>query len=204
VGGWIGLGRAQLWIPRAWTDEAHRELLTVQLARRYAQFVSRARRRGLVRAALWPATGVALFAPLLPWSFGDLTFWLALPAVSTLWSFVAVLVLPSVSRPVVYSADAAAAARLGSEPVVRAVRQLDAWQDDEPVRSPGLEFIFHPVPAVANRERALKRHAHASLGGGHQQTRLTLYASLASASLLGRMVHCNIGRPSLWVIYPGD
>ena len=204
VGGWVGLLKPQLWIPRAWTGEEHRELLSVQLARRYAQFSGGARRRALWRAVAWPATGVALFAPLLPWAWTDPTLWLALPAMSTLWTFAAVLLLPSLSRPVVYSADAAAAARLGVEPVLRAVRQLDAWQDDEPHRSPGVEFIFHPVPSRGNRERALLNRRRPTLGGAHQQTRLTLFASLSGLGLLGRAVHCNIGRPSLWVVYPGD
>lgn len=204
VGGWIGVAKPTLWVPAAWTDEAHRELLTVQLARRQVQFASGARRRGVLRAALWPALGVLLVAPLLPWAPTDAAFWLALPAVSTLWMFLGVLLLPSLSRPVVYSADAVAAARLGREPVQRALRQLDAWQDDEPERSPGVEFTFHPVPSRGNRERALSRAARRTLGGAHQLTRLSLFTSLAAGSLLGRVVHCNIGRPALWAVYPGD
>lgn len=204
VGGWVGLRRPVLWVPAPWTDEAYRELLTVQFARRQVQFASGARRRGLVRAAGWPALGVLLAAPLLPFAPTDAAFWLALPAVSTLWMFLGVLLLPSLSRPVVYSADAVAAARLGREPVQRALRQLDTWQDDEPERSPGVEFTFHPVPSRANRERALARAARRTLGGAHQLTRLSLFTSLAAGSLLGRVVHCNIGRPALWAVYPGD
>jgi hypothetical protein len=204
VGGWVGVGAPALWLPTRWTAPDHRDLLTVQLARRHAQFTSGARRRGLLRAAGWPALGVLLFAPLLPWTPMDAPFWLALPAVSTLWMFVGVLLLPSLSRPVVINADLVAAARLGRERVARAVQQLDAWQDDEPERAPGVEFVFHPVPSRGNRERALQRTPPRTLGGAHQLTRLSLYASLAGGSLLGRVVHCNIGRPSLWVVYPGD
>jgi len=204
VGGWIGLMKPQLWIPERWTEPDHQDLLDVQFARRHAQFTSGARRRALWRAVVWPVIGVALAAMVLPWSFSHSAMWLALPAVSTLWTFVAVLLLPSVSRPVVYSADAAAAKRLGAARVIAAIRQLDAWQDDEPERSPGVEFIFHPVPSRHNRERALSRGTRATFGGGHQQTRLTLFTSLASFALLGRVVHCNIGRPSLWAVYPGD
>ncbi len=204
VGGWVGLGKPQLWIPARWTSAEHRDLLAVQLVRRHAQFESGARRRALWRAVLWPALSLAVLVPLLPWSFTDNTLWLALPAVSTLWTFVAVLLLPSVSRPVVYNADRAAASRLGQSAVVRAIRQLDAWQDDEPERAPGVEFVFHPVPSRRNRERALQASRRGTLGGAHQQTRLTLFTSLASGSLLGRMVHCNIGRPALWMLYPGD
>ncbi len=204
VGGWVGVQAPTLWIPARWTAPGYRDLLAVQFARRHTQFTTGARRRGLLRAALWPVTGIALFAPLLPWSPGDAAFWLALPALSTLWTFVAVLLLPSLSRPVVYNADAVAAQRVGTSKVVAAIRQLDAWQDDEPERSPGVEFIFHPVPSRGNRERALSRAHRKTLGGGHQQTRLTLFTSLTAFGLLGRVVHCNIGRPELWVVYPGD
>lgn len=204
VGGWVGIRPVELWIPRAWTHEAHRELLTVQFTRRQAQFASGARRRGVLRAAMWPALGLALLLPLLPWSPADAAYWLALPAVSTLWMFVGVLLLPSLSRPIVYNADSVAAARLGRDTVARAVRQLDAWQDDEAERTPGVEFIFHPVPSRGNRERALQRTPQRTLGGAHQLTRLSLFSALAAGSLLGRVVHCNIGRPSLWAVYPGD
>lgn len=204
AGGWVGVRPVELWIPRAWTHEEHRELLTVQLTRRQAQFASGARRRGLFRAAMWPAFGLALLLPVLPWSPADAAYWLALPAVSTLWMFIGVLLLPSLSRPIVYNADSIAAARLGRDTVARAVRQLDAWQDDEAERSPGVEFIFHPVPSRGNRERALQRTPQRTLGGAHQLTRLSLFSALAAGSLLGRVVHCNIGRPSLWAVYPGD
>jgi hypothetical protein len=204
VGGWVGIRPVELWIPRSWTHEAQREVLTVQFARRQAQFASGARRRGIWRAAMWPAFGLALLLPLLPWTPADVAYWLALPAVSTLWMFVGVLLLPSLSRPIVYNADSIAAARLGRDTVARAVRQLDAWQDDEAERSPGVEFIFHPVPSRGNRERALQRTPQRTLGGAHQLTRLSLFSALAAGSLLGRVVHCNIGRPSLWAVYPGD
>ena len=204
VGGWIGVRRPVLWLPAHWTDAAHRDLLTVQLARRQVQRAGGARRRGLVRAAPWPGLGVLFGRSLLPFAPTSPAFWLALPAVSTLWMVVGVLLLPSFSRPVVYSADAVAAARLGRAAVQQALPTLDAWQDDELERTPGVEFVFHPVPSRGNRERALARAARRTLGGAHQLTRLSLYASLAGGSLLGRVVHCNIGRPTLWAVYPGD
>jgi hypothetical protein len=204
VGGWVGLVQPDLWVPAAWTDADHRALLVTQLVRRAAQRDTLAWQRGLVRAAAWPAIGVALLAPLLPWGWDDARLWLALPVAGTLWSFVAMLLLPTASRPTVYSADALAAAKLGVEPVIAAVRTLDGWQDDEPERSRLVEFVFHPVPSLGNRARALRQRRRPVLGGGHQQTRLTLYTSLAGFGLLGRMVHCAVGRPDLWVLYPGD
>jgi hypothetical protein len=204
VGGWVGWDRDALWIPAWWTQAEHADVLPVQLHRRLAQRQSYARRRGWWRAALWPALGLLLTAPLVPYAWSDTRLWLVLPALATLWSFVAVLVLPSVSRSAVHYADAVAARAIGVDTTVAVIRQLDAAQDDEPERSPVVETIFHPVPAANNRARRLRAGTTPPIGGGHQQTRLTLWASLATGSVLGRMVHCNIGRPSLWVVYPGD
>jgi hypothetical protein len=204
VGGWIGWDRHALWIPAWWTQPEHRALLRVQLHRRLAQRTSYARRRGWWRAALWPALGLLLTAPLLPYAWTDTRLWLVLPALSTLWSFVAVLLLPSVSRSAVYYADSVAARAEGVDTTIAVIARLDAAQDDEPERTPVVETIFHPVPSVSNRARRLRERTAPPMGGGHQQTRLTLFASLATGSLLGRMVHCNIGRPALWVVYPGD
>jgi hypothetical protein len=204
VGGWVGWAAGELWIPASWTQEENADLLTVQWHRRQAQRTSYARRRGWWRAALWAAVGLLLTAPLLPYGWSDARLWLLLPALATLWSFVAVLMLPSVSRAAVFYADAAAARALGTTRTVAAIEQLDAAQDDEPERTRVVEFIFHPVPSVGNRRRRLLMRRQPPFGGGHQQTRLTLFASLATGSVLGRMVHCNIGRPSLWVMYPGD
>ena len=204
VGGWIGALRPNLWIPVGWTDSDAETLRTVQWQRRAAQRRSGARMRGWWAAVLWPTLALWLTVSLVPFGWNDARLWLVLPAASTLWSFVAVLLLPSRSRPAVYHADAEAARVLGVDTTARAMAQLDVWQDDEPQRSELVETIFHPVPAVGNRLRRLREEVAAPNLGGHQQTRLTLLSSLVTGSVLGRAVHCNIGRPSLWVVYPGD
>lgn len=204
VGGWIGWSTHALWIPSWWTRAEHADLLLVQLYRRAAQRSSLARQRGWWRAAVWPAVGVLLTASIVPYSWQDARLWLLVPALGTLWSFLAVLLLPSMSRPAVHYADSMAARAVGTTRVMAAASRLDAAQDDEPERSALVEFIFHPVPSVSNRRRRLLTDRVPPIGGGHQQTRLTLFASLAAGSVLGRMVHCNIGRPGLWVVYPGD
>ncbi|MFT5478921.1 MAG: hypothetical protein ACI8Y8_004293 [Planctomycetota bacterium] len=76
-------------------------------------------------------------------------------------------------------------------------------QDDEPERSPGLETIFHPVPSVANRMRALTEPVPQKQGAWHL-ARIALYLSYAGVSLLPRAAHCNVGRPELWVYLPTD
>jgi len=179
-------------------------LRRVQWVRRGVQLKSGARMRGWWAAVLWPALGLWLSISLVPFAWDDARLWLALPAMSTLWSFVAVLLLPTLSRPAVYHADAEAARVVGVEHTAHVISQLDQWQDDEPERRPLVESIFHPVPSAGNRARRLHNDLTADNRGGHQQTRLPLLSSLVAGSVLGRVVHCNIGRPSLWVLYPGD
>jgi hypothetical protein len=204
VGGWLGALRPTLWIPARWTGSDMQTLRRVQWVRRSVQLRSGARMRGWWAAVLWPALGLWLSVSLLPFGWDDARLWLAVPAMSTLWSFVAVLLLPSVSRPAVYHADAEAARVVGVPDTAQSITQLDQWQDDEPERTALVESIFHPVPSAGNRARRLREEAAADNRGGHQQTRLTLLSSLATGSVLGRVVHCNIGRPALWVVYPGD
>ena len=40
--------------------------------------------------------------------------------------------------------------------------------------------------------------------GAHQATRLALYLSWACLGVLARAVHCNAGRPEVWVLLPSD
>lgn len=203
VGGWVGLFRPILWVPAHWAEPSRAGLLAVQFARRAHQRRSGARLRGVLGTLAWNAAGMLLVASLLPWGFAEARTFLVLPAAATLWSFLGVLVLPTPSRTAVYAADRAVAQALGTGAVTDAIATLDRWQDDEEERRPGVERVFHPVPSRGNRLRALAAAPAAGIGA-HQLTRTMLATTPATLSLLGRAVHCNIGRPSLWVVFPGD
>ena len=100
--------------------------------------------------------------------------------------------------------------------LANALARLDRWQDDEPERSPGVESVFHPIPSLAGRLRALERpHAtRAELASDPPLSapalstwhlaRTALVLSHAGLSLLPRAVHCNAGRPELWIWLPAD
>ena len=78
-------------------------------------------------------------------------------------------------------------------------------QDDEPDRSAQLESIFHPIPSVRRRIRALTSPQRSDpAGGAWNLARTALYLSHTGLSLLPRAVHCNVGRPELWVYLPTD
>ncbi len=40
--------------------------------------------------------------------------------------------------------------------------------------------------------------------GCRTAARVALYLCVAGLGLLGRVVHCNVGRPEAWVFVPGD
>jgi hypothetical protein len=119
----------------------------------------------------------------------------------TLWSFVGLLILPTVSRRAVAELDAYVRAAGVSETLAKATaRALDAHQDDESERLALVETIFHPIPSVRNRDHAAARPAP----GGWDAARTAVYLGLAGGGLLGRAVHCNCGRPALWAFLPVD
>jgi hypothetical protein len=162
------------------------------------------RLRGILVALLWNGTGVAVAA----WATGaDLAQEegiLTLIFGFTLWSFLGLLLLPSVSRPAVLATDRGLLAQGVSRAALEAyIVQTDRAQDDEPARAKWIERIFHPLPSVSVRRAALDR-GEAPSWGADEAARLTLYLSWAAAGLLCRAVHCNSGRPQFWVYLPRD
>jgi Zn-dependent protease with chaperone function len=120
----------------------------------------------------------------------------------TLASFLGLLVLPTPSRAGVHEADLAVRDSTAPEVLDRLLVRLDRLQDDEPSRSRAVETIFHPVPSVASRRRRLREGRR--VRGCWHAARMALPLSWAGLGLLGRAVHCNCGRPALWVMLPGD
>ena len=63
-----------------------------------------------------------------------------------------------------------------------------------------VQNVFYPIPSAARRLRQLAEPAGGCLVGN--LARNNLFYSLATLTLLGRAVHCNIDRPELWVFPP--
>lgn len=163
------------------------------------------RHRGLQRSgsrALGCGLGIAFTAAGLAWTLpvidGDPV---KLAAAMTLWSFLGLLLLPSLSRPGVHYADALCQ----RDPVQKAgevwdwLAWLERWQEEDEVRSPWVERIFHPVPSWSSR-RALRTARFFPWNAA----RTALWTSVLAGGLLSRAVHCNSGRPELWFWPPTD
>ncbi len=209
VGGWTGVWARRLVIPARWLQLPEHALVAA-LYRRRIIAESGAHLRGVLGAIAWNTLGLALVLALTGADVGTAAGMLTMAAGMTLWAFVGVLLLPTPSRAAVFAVDAVTAHKVGTSAVREAIDRLDRWQDDEPQRSVRVETIFHPVPSRNARHARLitlaptdgtpvVRTMHA-----HHLARHALWLGWASLSPISRAVHCNVGRPSLWAMFPGD
>lgn len=216
AGGWVGpRGMETLIVAQRWVDTLGPAELHLALVRRRLGLSSGARAQGVVAALAFNVVGLGLVTALLPGAgFGSAGALLVTAAGTTLWGFLGLLTLPTVSRNAVYALDRAAATTIdGEDPsngrtrMATLVRRLDVDQEDELQRSPAIETVYHPVPTPLNRaarlaaERSEDRQPRVV---PWRVARMALFTSWASLSPLSRAVHCNIGRPELWALLPGD
>lgn len=206
VGALAGLpGIERLVLPAAWLTLLNDEALAAQIARRIGVIRRGSRERGVYLALAWNLAGLWLAASLAgPNAFNTSSGLLTTILYFNLWSFVGLLTLPSLSRGGVFEADLFARKAGVPHDVFEALLpELDRRQDDEPARSRLIETIFHPIPSVSRRlERLREKHARAF--GWWHGARMALFLSWACLGFLARAVHCNSGRPELWVMLPGD
>jgi hypothetical protein len=175
----------------------------LQLERRFAMIKAGCRLRGLGLAMAWNLSGFYL-SSLLPGAGVASVSELFRTALGfTIWSFFGLLLLPTLSRYAVYEMDQVARANgLAEKDFAMMVRELDQLQDDEPKRPAGIEVIFHPIPSVESR---IERFRNGWSGkGAWNAARYALYLSWPCLGFLNRAVHCNTGRPELWVMLPTD
>jgi hypothetical protein len=202
TGGVAGLpGMETVVLPTETFTRLSPEQLAIVIARRLEAIRSGSRTRGLVLALVWVIAGFALSA-MLPGAGVTSVAGLAMTCLGfTLWTFFGLLTLPTLSRQASYAIDGKVL-QSGVSPEVfqQMVKTLDALQDDEPRRSALIETIFHPVPSVENRRTTNSAKAPIAW----HAARMTLFVSWACMGILVRAVHCNVGRPELWVMLPTD
>jgi len=190
-------------IPAKWQQVLGTDELEVAVNRRSTAVKTGSWRRGRLLALLFTITGLTVAALAVGSAqLGTVAGTVELSLGFTLWSFFGLLTLPTLSRRGVAEVDE----RLRSEgcpghAMEKTARALDDLQDGERDRPAFVEAIFHPVPALNKRLKG--PNAHGRLGFW-DAARSTVFLSVAGLGLLGRAVHCNCGRPSLWVFLPAD
>ena len=116
--------------------------------------------------------------------------------------FAGLLIMPTLSRRGVVAVDELCRAEgWNAQMITHNMDVLDRLQDGEPVRPSLVETIFHPVPSVHSRLEGPTAHG---VIGFWDSARTSIFLSISGLGLLGRAVHCNCGRPSLWVFLPTE
>jgi len=200
TGGIVGFGRrARSELPASWLDGLPKEELAAESSRRRWQIENGLPARSVVLILGWNLLGS--FAGSLAFRLAERTPLDALLGHAcwmTLWTFGGLLVLPALSRNVVFAADRAAA-DAGFDARSWITRFPGLVGEDGSPRA-AVETIFYPIPSAARRLRQLEKPPPRFVPGN--LARSNLYYSWATLTLLGRAVHCNVGRPSLWVFPP--
>lgn len=205
TGGIVGLPTAEsIVLPASWVGRFEPSTLALLITRRHIVVDRGLRAYGVAGALLWTLVAFAI-ASMLP---GAGVSSVAALIGTTLWfgvlSFVGLLVLPTPSRQATLQADAWAVdgRPQDEEPLTEALRVLDGLSDDEPERPEEVERIFHPIPSLNLRLAALG-NTPTGRGPWHL-ARMAIFFSIAGLNPLARLVHCNSGRPELWVLLPAD
>ena len=201
TGGVVGIGKyAQIVIPNAWLAFT-REQLATAIARRAVAINSGSYSRGLLLAFAWNVCGFVLCSLLPAAGLTTVAGFVTTVCAFTLWSFLGLLVLPTVSRNASLKIDQELLQQgTPVELITKTAFSLDQMQDGEPDRSRMIEAIFHPVPNVTSRNRNEPVKGLAAWN----VARTTLFFSWACLGFLSRSVHCNVGRPELWTMLPTD
>ena len=200
TGGLVGMGRrAKSLLPAHWLEALPAAEVAAESSRRRWQIGNELPRRAFLLILGWNLLGAYLGSLVFQWAARS-------PAEAllghccwmTLWAFGGLLLLPVASRAAVFAADRAAADS-GYDPRDWIARFPNlVGEDGNP--NPRIQTIFYPIPSAALRLRQLEKADLGFVPGN--LARNNLYYSWATLTLLGRAVHCNVGRPELWVFPP--
>ncbi|MEM7234983.1 MAG: hypothetical protein AAF517_22580, partial [Planctomycetota bacterium] len=204
TGGTTGLpGREQVLLPSRWRTQLSAQSRVALLERFQSIVRSGSHRRGLSCAIAWNVVGFSAASYLPGAGFESGAALVTTILWFTLWSFLGLLLLPTVSRIAVRSADRVAI-RDGSsaKTLSQAIEELREITRGEAQRSAGVESIFHPVPSPGRRP--IREAAETNERAPWHVARTALFLSWAGLGLLSRAVHCNCGRPELWAFLPNE
>lgn len=199
-------GRETIILPELWKEKLGEDSLDLAIQRRKAAIRTGLRTQGWIVAALWNLIGLTLGILFTSWDGTTAAGLIRVIFVSTLWQFFGLLVLPTMNRRAVRSLEREMR-RCGhaDQKLSKLNSTTSAWQDGEIKRSPWIETIFHPLPSVESRDSANQSpESDSKPTGAWHVVRTMLYLSIPVGGILHRAVHCNIGRPDLWILAPVD
>ena len=195
-------------IPKYWIENISPDEIQLLLNRRAFLKEKHSHLLGIFGAILFNLCGAAigyggcLFTGITLSTHGYLSFLLVWASSVSLCSFIGLLFLPSYSQKATLFGDHSWKKEERNK-ITHLIENLDAFQDKEPSRQPQIQKIFHPIASVDLRMQALQNDQEISRGAWHI-ARYTLFFSWSILSFMGRAVHCNVGRPNLWVFLPSD
>jgi len=203
VGGVSGSGT--VLVPKHWLGKLSPDELAAAIARRVIAVEQWSYRRGIAIAVLWNVGGFGLVAGYTPGAgFGTVAAFTNVVLGYVVWSFLGLLVLPTPTREGVYSVDRATVeAGVPPKYLESVIRAINETQADEESRPESIESIFHPIPCLDRRLERLTNPEQGSIDAWNC-ARTRLYLSWAGLDFLSRAVHCNVGKPGVWVYLPGD
>lgn len=202
TGGISGIGPgAMTLMPESWKSTLTKEEIHTLVQRRLWAIKNNLPTRSLVTVLSWNLAGCKIGSLLLGLSsHSPEQAMLMQCAWMTWWGFLALLILPSLSRSSVFGADRAAAAQACN---ARGwIQKFPSLTGEDGNAKTVLQRIFYPIPSAAERIAHLEDSALAPVFGS--VARSNLFLSLATLTILGRCVHCNVGRPELWIFPPSD
>ena len=195
-------------IPKHWIEKFSSDEIQLLLNRRNFLKQTHSHYLGVLGAIIFNLFGVLVGYGSLTLlgitlsTHGYMSFLLVWASSVSLWSFLGLLILPSLSQKATLLADISWKNEDRNK-ITHLITNLDHFQDSEPRRKPQIQKIFHPIASVELRLQALEKNEKISKGTWHI-ARYCLYYSWSILSLLGRAVHCNVGRSHLWVFLPSD
>jgi hypothetical protein len=195
-------------IPKYWIENFSPDEIQLLLNRRAFLKEKHSHSLGIFGAILFNLFGAVigyggcLYTGISLSTHGYLSFLLVWASSVSLWSFIGLLFLPSYSQKATLFGDQSWKKEERNK-IAHLIENLDTLQDKEPSRQPQIQKIFHPIASVDLRVTALEKDQEISKGAWHI-ARYTLFFSWSILSFMGRAVHCNVGRPNLWVFLPSD
>ena len=204
ITGWPG--RETIIIPELWRSRLGSETLEAAIQRRKLAIRSGLRSRGVWLAAAWNLMGLTIGLVVTSWDGVNATGLIRIYFISTIWQFIGLLLLPTLNRNAVRTLESGMKSKGFSNEVLTNLNlQTSALQDGEIRRSKWVETIFHPLPSVENREsKEQNASSDATPLGAWHVVRMMLFLSMTCGGILHRAVHCNVGRPDLWILAPAD